>query len=104
MLCYLLGLSKTDLTKEENQKRLLKKGAIASQEKPPIKSLPFMIFKNLEDKNKFIGYLEKNIDDFFREKSIKPTMKLGDDKLKEEEPFAYWAYDLYFDKYQKAKE
>ena len=104
LLCYLLGVYKTDITKEENQHRLLKKGAIVSQEKPPIKSLPFMIFNNIEDKNNFITHLEKNIDNFFREKSIRPTMKLGDDKLKEEEAFAYWAYDLYFDKYQKAKE
>lgn len=96
LLCYLLGLSKTDVTKEENQKRLLEKGAIASQVKSPIKSLPFMIFNNLEDKNNFVSYLEKNIDDFFREKSVKITNKLGDNELKEQESFAYWAYDLFF--------
>jgi hypothetical protein len=100
VLCYLLSPSK-NISKEDNQQRFLVKGAIASQTKPAIKYLPFILFKDKNEKDKFIRYLEHNIDSFFREKSITPVMKLGGEHLKEEEEFGYWSYDLFFDKWRR---
>jgi len=96
LLCYLFGSAHLTDTKERNQEKLLVKYAIVSPVKTSMKSLPFMIFKNSNDKNNFIDYIEKNIEDFFSQYSITPAMKLGEDKLKEEKLFAYWAYELFF--------
>lgn len=89
LLCFLM---------RSDGDKLLKRDAIVSQTKPPLKHLPFMIFRDEKAKNEFVCYLEENIDSFFREKGIVPTSSLGEDKLKEEESFAYWAYDLFLDK------
>ena len=95
LLFHLFGAN-ASIVDKENRERLFKKDAIASQVKPPIRSLPFIVFKNNEEKNAFIKKLEGHIGDFFRQKAITPTMQLGAQKLQEEKAFAYWAYDLFF--------
>jgi hypothetical protein len=75
---------------------MMQKNAISSPSKPSIKHLPFIIFKNLDEKETFINHIEEEIDSFFNEINIIPKKELGFSKLKEEELFAYWAYERYF--------
>lgn len=71
---------------------------ISSLTKPPIKHLPFIVFKDSRDKKEYILYLENNIQLFFEEKQVAPEFRLGKVKQKEDEAFAYWAYDKYFNR------
>ena len=80
---------------------MFERKAISSPEKPPIKYLPFIVFGSSIQKEQFISWLETNMKLFFKEKKLKPKCELGETQLKEEETFAYWAYDKYHDKTRK---
>lgn len=80
---------------------MFERKAISSPEKPPIKHLPFIVFGSSIQKEQFISWLETNMKLFFKEKKLKPKCELGETQLKEEETFAYWAYDKYHDKIRK---
>lgn len=96
LLCYFFGIYNNKLSPNENKFKLLQKNALKSQSKPSIKHIPFIIFKDEEEKNKYISYFEKNLNSFFKENNIEPKKELGNNKLKEEELFAYWSYEQYF--------
>lgn len=66
--------------------------SIQSYTKPPIKRLPFMIFKNEEERDSFMVSLKENIGGFFSEHHGYPRKCLGEKMLQEEEEFAEWAY------------
>ncbi|HNW81570.1 MAG TPA: ATP-binding protein [bacterium] len=73
--------------------------SIRSIDKPAIKHLPFMIFQDEDEKKEFLEYLEQNLTQFFEEKN--PYSEVG--KEKEEELFAYWAYDKFFSDWKQFK-
>ena len=66
--------------------------SIQSYSKPPIKKLPFMIFKNDEERDSFLVSLKENIGEFFSEHQGFPKKCLGEQMFQEEEAFADWAY------------
>lgn len=76
---------------------ILQREAISAPSNPPIKHLPFIVFKSTHEKEHFKDFLHQNMKYFFSEKNISPTSEFGALKLEEEELFAYWAYDKYHD-------
>jgi hypothetical protein len=95
-ICNVYGHYKTNLSAQINRKRMMQKKAISSPSKFAKKHLPFIVFKNLDEKEAFLKHIEESIKLFFIEENITPKKELGDSKLEEEKLFAYWAYERYF--------
>jgi hypothetical protein len=57
-----------------------------------MKSLPFIIFENDEEKSVFMERLKQNLDEFFSDHPGFPRKRLGEEMLQEEQEFAEWAY------------
>ena len=72
---------------------MLKRNAIISPTKSPIKHLPFCIFNDQREMDLFIKFLENKIDDFLKIENVTPQW----DSLEQEEKFSYWAYEIFHD-------
>lgn len=79
---------------DEPEQLFLKK-AISSPSKPPIKHLPFIVFKSVLDKENFIQRLENQMDSFFENHNLEKTLGSSENLIEREKLFAYWAYEKY---------